>query len=100
MGLIRTEYLHDTKPPLISICILFLIFVYLETSQHIGLHTRMTAYASAYDNVGRLCISLHTILCRAVLDTDYLCTDNYTLISVLYLYALLYTPLKHIGTYS
>ena len=50
----------------ISIYIPILIFAHLDTNQHIGLHTRMSAYVSACAKVGRLCISLHTVLCQAV----------------------------------
>ena len=47
-----------------------LIFAHLDTDQHIDLHTRMTAYVSA---CARLCISLHTVLCHAVV----LCHRNF-----------------------
>ena len=33
---------------------------------HIGPHTCMSGYVSAYHGVGKLCILLHTILCHAV----------------------------------
>ena len=45
-----------------AICILLMIFVFLDTSQHIGLHTRMFAYVSAFVNVA---------------DSAYLCIRYY-----------------------
>ena len=52
--------------PFIPIYILFLIFAHLDTNQHICRHMRMPAYVSACAKMGRLCVSLHTVLCHAV----------------------------------